>query len=83
MSKAGCLYDNSPMEYLLFVCEHKKIDGQNEISIDIRHYLKSLNKKPGALRNFLTLKSIPRLKTIYDKIYTEDSRWIKKILRFS
>ena len=49
-----------------FICEHKKIDGSNETSIDIRHYLKTFEKKPGAIRNSLALKSMPRLKTIYD-----------------
>lgn len=58
----------------ILVCEHKKIDGQNEISIDIRHYLKSLNKKPGALRNSLALKSIPQLKTIYENYFTTNPR---------
>lgn len=49
-----------------FICEHKKIDGLNETSIDIRHYLKTFKKKPGAIRNSLALKSMPRLKAIYD-----------------
>lgn len=49
-----------------FVCEHKKIDGSNETSIDIRHYIKSFEKKPGALNNSFALKNIPRLKSIYD-----------------
>lgn len=49
-----------------FVCEHKKIDGANEISIDIRHYLTTFKKKPGAIRNSLALKSMHELKSIYD-----------------
>lgn len=49
-----------------FVCEHKKIDGSNQTSIDIRHYLKTFKKKPGAIRNSLALKSMPKLKSIYD-----------------
>lgn len=32
------------------VCEHKKIDGIKKISADIRHYLKTLSQKPGALK---------------------------------
>ncbi len=48
-----------------YVCEHKKIDGYDEISIDIKHYLNSLTKKPGAIKNSLALnlhsrKIIPR-----------------------
>ena len=53
----------------IFVCEHKKIDGSDEISIDIKHYLKSFIKKPGAMKNSLALKSIPYLKSIYDKYF--------------
>lgn len=64
-----------------FVCEHKKIDGINEISIDIRHYLNSLIKKPGALKNSLALKSIPRLKTIYDKHFNTDPKKFIEIIK--
>ena len=37
------------------ICEHKKIDGTKKISADIRHYLKTLSKKPGALKNSYAL----------------------------
>ena len=57
-----------------FVCGHKKVDGVNEVSIDIRHYLSSLTKKPGALKNSLALKSLPELKSIYDKHFTANPR---------
>ncbi len=50
-----------------FVCEHKKIDGNKKISANIRHYLKTLTFKPGALRNSYVLKSNPKLKSIFDK----------------
>ncbi|GAB1475217.1 IS21-like element IS1326 family transposase [Bacillota bacterium] len=58
----------------IFVCEHKKVDGVNEISIDIKHYLSSLTKKPGALKNSLALKSIPQLKAIYDNHFNTNPR---------
>lgn len=76
-------YHNKVVIYAnnIYVCEHKKIDGQNEISIDIRHYLKSLNKKPGALKNSLALKSIPQLKTIYDKYFTTNPRKFIEIIQ--
>lgn len=54
-----------------FVCEHKKIDGEKKISADIRHYLKTLSQKPGALRNSYVLKSNPILRTIYNKYYVQ------------
>lgn len=57
-----------------FVCEHKKIDGNKKISADIRHYLKTLTFKPGALRNSYVLKSNPKLKSIFDKYYTNNPK---------
>lgn len=57
-----------------YVCEHKKKDGRNETSIDICHYLDTLKKKPGAIRNSLALKSIPELKTIFDIYFTSEPK---------
>lgn len=59
---------------LTFVCEHKKIDGVNEISIDINHYLNTFTKKPGALRNSLALKRSPQLKSIYDTYFSKNPK---------
>lgn len=55
-----------------FVCEHKKLDGEKKISADIRHYLKTLTFKPGALKNSYVLKSNPKLKSIFDKYYSNN-----------
>lgn len=57
-----------------FVCEHKKIDGSGKTSIDIRHYLKTFEKKPGSIRNSLALKSMPELKSIYDIYFKSNPR---------
>ena len=57
-----------------FVCEHKKIDGNKKISANIRHYLKTLTFKPGAIRNSYVLKSNPKLKSIFDKYYTNNPK---------
>jgi len=57
-----------------FVCEHRKIDGEKKISADIRHYLKTLTFKPGALKNSYVLKSNPKLKTIFDKYYNNNPK---------
>jgi transposase len=54
---------------LHYVCEHEKIDGANAISIDIRHYLDTFAKKPGAIKNSYALKSLPKLKSIYDSYF--------------
>lgn len=63
------------------VCEHKKIDGSQETSIDIRHYLDSFIKKPGALKNSLALKSIPQLKSIYDNYFNKNSKEFIEVIR--
>lgn len=65
----------------ILVCEHKKIDDSNEISIDIKHYLKSLNKKPGAIKNSHALKSIPRLKIIYDNYFSKIPKKFIEIIK--
>lgn len=57
-----------------FVYEHKKIDGTKKISADIRHYLKTLTFKPGALKNSYVLKSNPKLKSIFDRYYTNNPK---------
>lgn len=62
------------------VCTHKKVDGVDQTSIEIKHYLPSLTKKPGALGNSLALKSIPELKSIYDKHFTKNPRLFIEIL---
>ena len=64
-----------------FVCEHQKIDGEKKISADIRHYLKTLSRKPGALKNSYVLKSNPRLKTIYYKYYTQKTKEFIQIIQ--
>lgn len=64
-----------------YVCDHKKIDGTNEISIDISHYLNSFVKKPGALKNSLALKSSPQLKAIYDKYFTKKTKEFIELIR--
>lgn len=64
-----------------FVCEHQKIDGEKKISADIRHYLKTLSRKPGALKNSYVLKSNPTLKTIYYKYYTQKTKEFIQIIQ--
>jgi len=64
-----------------FICEHKKRDGSNEISIDIRHYLNTFDRKPGSIKNSLALKSIPQLKTIYDIYFKSNPRKFVALLK--
>lgn len=63
-----------------YVCEHKKIDGEKKISADIRHYLKTLSQKPGALKNSYVLKSNPILRTIYNKYYIQKPKQFIQII---
>lgn len=63
------------------VCTHKKKDGANEVSIDLRHYLPSFARKPGAIRNSLALKSTPLLKTIFDNHFIKEPKKFIEILR--
>jgi hypothetical protein len=44
------------------------------MSVDISHYLNSLLRKPGAVRNSVALKSVPRLKAIYETHYRDQPR---------
>lgn len=59
---------------------HKRKDGANEYSIDITHYLKSLARKPGAIRNSAVLKSHPDLKTIFDRYFTSNPKKFVELL---
>jgi hypothetical protein len=56
------------------VAKHKRLFGNGKMQIDIYHYLNTLRKKPGALRNSVALKSIPRLKAIFDTYYNKQPR---------
>ena len=56
------------------VCTHKRIFGNGHMQVDIYHYLNTLYKKPGAVRNSVALKSIPRLKAIFDTHYAKRPR---------
>jgi transposase len=63
------------------VCRHKKKDGFGEMSVNIFHYLDTLYKKPGAIRNSKALKSGADLKAIFDSSYTTRPRDFIDILR--
>lgn len=62
------------------VASHKRLFGNGKMQIDIYHYLNTLRKKPGAVRNSVALRSIPRLKAIFDTYYSKQPR--KFIERF-
>lgn len=53
------------------VSEHKKIEGSGLYKLDIFHYLKTFQKKPGALKDSLALKQCPALHTLYQQHYKQ------------
>lgn len=65
------------------IASHKKKDGAGETSIDIRHYLDSLARKPGAIRNSLALKEVPALKTIFDNHFTKEPKKFVEIIKIN
>lgn len=63
------------------VCRHNKKDGHGEMSVNIFHYLDTLAKKPGAIRNSRALRSETELKAAFDRYYTSRAREFIAILR--
>jgi hypothetical protein len=63
------------------VCRHIKKDGYGEMSVNIFHYLDTLTKKPGALRNSKALRSEAELKAVFERYYTTNARKFVDILR--
>jgi hypothetical protein len=56
------------------ICSHKRIFGAGNMSVDIYHYLGTLLRKPGAVRNSVALKRIPKLKAIFDTHYAKEPK---------
>jgi transposase len=63
------------------VCRHKRKDGCGDISVNIFHYLDTLTKKPGAIRNSKALRDEAELKAVFDSYYTTRAREFIEILR--
>ena len=57
------------------ICRHKKIEDTNSYSVNIRHYLKTLYKKPGAVKHSLALKQADEeIISIYQNKYINDPK---------
>jgi hypothetical protein len=56
------------------VCRHRRAKGNGTMRIDIMHYLNTFLRKPGAVSSSVALKSIPKLKAIFDTYYAKDPR---------
>ena len=63
------------------VCTHKRAFGNGTMQIDIMHYLNTLHKKPGAVKNSVALKSIPKLKALFDKHYSKKPKQFIEIFQ--
>ena len=57
------------------ICRHKKIEDTHSYSVNIHHYLKTLYKKPGAIRRSLALKQADEeIVSIYQQKYINDPK---------
>jgi len=65
------------------VCRHNRKDGFGDMSVNIFHYLDTLSKKPGALRNSKALRSETELKAVFDSYFTTRVREFIDILRIN
>lgn len=64
-----CFYDDNP------IAVHTRKMGSNVWSIELKHYLNTLKKKPGALASSVALhQADPRLQNIYHQYYITKER---------
>ena len=62
------------------IAKHVRSKNKGEDVVDISHFLKAFDKKPGALANSTALKSTPRLKEIFEKHFSDKPRKFIEIL---
>lgn len=63
------------------VAQHAREFGAQEWRIDIYHYLRTLKRKPGALRQSTALlQSDTLVKNIYEKYYSKDTKTFLQVL---
>jgi hypothetical protein len=68
-----------PEEIVVFsgfheVCRHDRLKDGERFSVDIFHYLDTLARKPGAVKNSVALRSKACLKTVFDERYSGDPK---------
>lgn len=63
------------------IARHYRLAGKEKTCVDIRHYLHTFSRKPGALRNSLAIKADPRLKDIFDTYYKEKPKAFIELIR--
>lgn len=62
-----------------YICSHEKSTAPGK-TIDIRHYLRTLKQKPGAISDSVALRSNPELKVIYDTYYSKEPKQFIKLV---
>ena len=62
------------------VCRHRRAFGNGTLQINIMHYLNTFLRKPGAVNNSVALKSIPKLKAMFDTYYKDKPKQFIEIL---
>ena len=65
-----------------FLCSHTRGYGSHSWTLDLNHYLTTLSRKPGALKNSVALNfSDEKIKNIYTNYFTDDSRGFIELLQ--
>ena len=73
-----CYYEGT------IIAEHKKCHGNQQWSIDISHYCRTLRRKPGALAHSVAFKQADtRLQKIYQTYYLKREKAFVELLIFS
>lgn len=57
------------------------ITDERDTQVDINHYLKTLERKPGSIKRSTALRSVQELETIYIKYYIEKPKLFVKLLK--
>jgi transposase/predicted transcriptional regulator len=66
------------------IATHQRCEGRDHWQLNISHYLKTLNLKPGALKRSSALAQIkPELKAIYRKYYQGQERQFLQLLELA
>lgn len=62
------------------IAKHTRSRKEGDMVLDIMHYLHTLTRKPGALRNATALSANAELKAVFDEMYSENPREFVEIL---
>ncbi len=66
-----------------FLCSHTRSYGLHTWTLDLNHYLTTLSRKPGALKNSTALSfSDEKIRNIYTNYFDKDSRGFIELLQY-